>query len=38
VLVGALLPASAWAVLGVVTTLVVVPWLLLAVTEKNGWD
>jgi Protein of unknown function (DUF3040) len=35
VLVGALLPASAWAILGVVTTLVVVPWLLLAATEKN---
>jgi hypothetical protein len=38
VLVGALLPASAWAVLGVVTTLIVVPWLLLAATEKGGWD
>jgi hypothetical protein len=38
VFVGALLPASWWAVLGLVTTLVVVPWLLLAVTEKNGWD
>ena len=38
VLVGALLPASWWAVLGLVTTLVVVPWLLLAVTDKNGWD
>ena len=38
VLVGALLPASAWAVLGVVTTLVVIPWLLLAATEKGGWD
>jgi hypothetical protein len=37
VLVGALLPASAWAVLGVVTTLLVVPWLLLAATEKGGW-
>jgi hypothetical protein len=36
VLVGALLPASWWAVLGVVTALVVVPWLLLAATEKNG--
>jgi hypothetical protein len=35
VLVGVLLPASAWAVLGVVTTLVVVPWLLLAATEKR---
>lgn len=35
VLVGALLPASAWAVLGVVTTLVVVPCLLLAATEKR---
>lgn len=38
VLVGALLPASAWAVLGVVTTLVVIPWLLLAAIEKGGWD
>ncbi len=38
VLVGALLPASGWAVLGIVTTLVVVPWLLLAATEKNHWD
>ncbi len=38
VLVGALLPASWWAVLGLVTALVVVPWLLLAATEKNGWD
>jgi hypothetical protein len=38
VLVGALLPASAWAVLGVVTTLVVIPWLLLAATERGGWD
>jgi DUF3040 family protein len=38
VLFGALLPASAWAVLGVVTTLLVVPWLLLAATEKGGWD
>jgi hypothetical protein len=38
VLAGALLPASGWAVLGLVTTLVVVPWLLFAVTEKNGWD
>jgi hypothetical protein len=37
-LVGALLPASAWAVLGVVTTLVVVPWLLLAATERNHSD
>jgi hypothetical protein len=37
-LVGTLLPASAWAVLGVVTTLVVIPWLLLAATEKGGWD
>ncbi len=37
-LVGALLPASAWAVLGVVTTLVVIPWLLLAATERGGWD
>ncbi|TQM36434.1 DUF3040 family protein [Pseudonocardia cypriaca] len=36
VLIGALLPASWWAVLGVVTALVVVPWLLLAATEKNG--
>lgn len=38
VLVGALLPASAWAVLGVVTTLVVAPWLLLAATEKRHRD
>jgi Protein of unknown function (DUF3040) len=38
VLVSALLPASWWAVLGIVTTLVVVPWLLLAATENNGWD
>jgi hypothetical protein len=38
VLVGALLPASRWAVLGVVTTLVVVPWLLLALAEKNHSD
>ncbi|TWF76989.1 DUF3040 family protein [Pseudonocardia hierapolitana] len=38
VVVGSLLPASWWAVVGLVTTLVVVPWLLLAVTEKNGWD
>jgi hypothetical protein len=38
VLVGALLPASGWAILGVVTTLVVVPWLLLAASEKNSWD
>jgi hypothetical protein len=37
-LVGTLLPASAWAVLGVVTTLVVIPWLLLAATERGGWD
>jgi hypothetical protein len=36
-IVGALLPASWWAVLGVVTALVVIPWLLLAATEKNGW-
>jgi hypothetical protein len=35
VIVGALLPASAWAILGVVTTLVVVPWLLLAALERN---
>jgi hypothetical protein len=35
VLVGALLPASWWAVLGVVTMMVMVPWLLLAATEKN---
>jgi hypothetical protein len=37
VLVGALLPASWWAVLGLVTTLVV-PWLLLAAIEKNQSD
>jgi hypothetical protein len=30
--------ASWWAVLGVVTTLVGVPWLLLAATEKRRWD
>ena len=38
VLVGALLPTSWWAVVGVVTTLVVLPWLLLAATEKNQPD
>ena len=38
VLVGALLPTSWWAVLGVVTTVVVLPWLLLAATEKNRPD
>jgi hypothetical protein len=38
VLVGAFVPASWWAVLGVVTTLVVVPWLLLAATEKQRHD
>ncbi len=35
VLAGALLPASWWGVLGVVTALVVVPWLVLAASEKN---
>ena len=35
VLAGALVPASWWAVLGLVTTLVVVPWLVLAAIEKN---
>ena len=38
VVAGALLPAAWWAVLGLVTTLVIVPWLLFAATEKNGWD
>jgi hypothetical protein len=38
VVAGALLPASWWAVLGLVTALVIVPWLLFAATEKNGWD
>ena len=33
---GALLPASWWAALGLVTTLTVVPWLLLAASERNG--
>jgi hypothetical protein len=36
--VGALLPASAWAVLRIVTALVVVQWLLLAATERNRSD
>ncbi|MHA6793807.1 DUF3040 domain-containing protein [Pseudonocardia bannensis] len=35
VLAGALVSASWWAVLGLVTTLVMVPWLLLAAIEKN---
>jgi hypothetical protein len=35
VLAGTLLRTSSWAVLALVTTLVVVPWLLLAATEKN---
>jgi hypothetical protein len=38
VLVGALLPASPWAVLGLVTTPAVLPGLLLAAREKNHWD
>jgi fatty acid desaturase len=33
--VGALVPAAWWAVLGPVTTLVVVPWLLFAAMEKK---
>ena len=36
VFVGALVPASSWAVLGIATTLVVVPWLLLAAVEKRS--
>jgi DUF3040 family protein len=36
VLAGALLPASWWAALGLVTTSAVVPWLLLAASERNG--
>jgi hypothetical protein len=35
---GALLPASWWAIVGLVTTLVVVPWLLLAASGKNQTD
>jgi hypothetical protein len=35
---GALVPAAWWAVLGLVTTLVVVPWLLLAAIEKKPSD
>ena len=38
VIAGALVPASWWATLGLVTTLVVVPWLLLAATENDGSD
>jgi hypothetical protein len=38
VVAGALVPASWWAVLGLVTILVVVPWLLLAATEKGQSD
>jgi hypothetical protein len=34
-LISALLPASAWAVLGVVTTLIVVPWLLIVAAERR---
>jgi len=37
-LAGTLLPASWWAVVGLVTTLVVVRWLLLAALEKNQPD
>jgi Protein of unknown function (DUF3040) len=36
VLVAALLPASWRSTLGLVTTLVVIPWLLMVVTEKGG--
>ena len=36
--VGAQLPAPAWAVLGIITALVVVPWLLLAAIERNRSD
>jgi Flp pilus assembly protein TadB len=35
VVAGALLPASWWAVLGLVTLLVVVPWLLFAASERD---
>jgi hypothetical protein len=38
VLAGTLLPASWWAIVGLVTTLVVVRWLLLAALEKNQPD
>jgi hypothetical protein len=37
-LAGRLLPASWWAVVGLVTTLVVVRWMLLAALEKNQPD
>lgn len=35
VLAGSLLPASWWPVLGLVTTVTVVAWLVLAATEEN---
>jgi hypothetical protein len=38
VLVGALVPASSWAILGLTTTLVVVPWILLCVIEHGRSD
>lgn len=38
VVAGAFVPASGWAVLGLITTLIVVPWLLLAATERNQSD
>jgi hypothetical protein len=38
VVAAALVPASAWAVLGLITTLVVLPWLLLCSTEQRRRD
>lgn len=35
VLIGALLPVSRWAILGTVTTLVAVSWVLLAAIDKS---
>jgi hypothetical protein len=36
VVAGVFVPASWWAVLGVITAVVVIPWLLLCATERRG--
>jgi Flp pilus assembly protein TadB len=38
VVAGALLPSSWWAFLGLITTLVIIPWILLAAVERQRTD
>ncbi len=38
VVAAVLMPASWWAVLGLLTTLVVIPWMLLRAIERKGFD